>query len=84
MDETIAQVVTVTGSTPELAAQYVQLADGDAETAISLYFENGGADLAGSSEPATQPTQPQHLIKHQQQHLQQHHQHVLFFYDWPP
>jgi len=53
MDEAIATVVTVTGSTPELAAQYVQLADGDANQAVQLYFENGGADLAAGSSTTT-------------------------------
>ncbi|EXJ79118.1 hypothetical protein A1O3_08619 [Capronia epimyces CBS 606.96] len=56
MDEAIATVVTVTGSTPELAAQYVQLADGDPNQAVQLYFENGGADLAGSS--SSHPPRP--------------------------
>ena len=56
MDEAIATVVTVTGSKPELAAQYLQLADGDASNAIQLYFDNGGADLAGPSH--TTITQP--------------------------
>lgn len=56
MDEAIATVATVTGATPELAAQYVQLADGDANQAVQLFFENGGADLAGSSAP--QPVPP--------------------------
>lgn len=55
MDEAIATVVTVTGSTPELAAQYVQLADGDPNQAVQLFFENGGADLAGSSSSQPQP-----------------------------
>lgn len=57
MDEAIATVVTVTGTTPELAAQYVQLADGDPNQAVQLFFENGGADLAGSSSshPAPPP-----------------------------
>ncbi|KAL6250342.1 UBX domain protein Ubx2 [Rhinocladiella similis] len=54
MDEAIASVVTVTGSTPEIAAQYVQLADGDPNQAVQLFFENGGADLG----VAFQPPQP--------------------------
>lgn len=56
MDDAIATVVTVTGSTPELAAQYVQLADGDPNQAVQLFFENGGVDLAGSS--SSQPPPP--------------------------
>ncbi|RMZ82935.1 hypothetical protein DV737_g1807, partial [Chaetothyriales sp. CBS 132003] len=45
MDEALSQVVAVTGSTPELAAQYLQLADGDANQAVQLFFEHGGVDL---------------------------------------
>lgn len=58
MDEAIATLIAVTGTTPELAAQYVQLADGDANQAVQLFFENGGVDLAGSasSRPPAAPT----------------------------
>jgi hypothetical protein len=57
MDEAIAALVTVTGTTPELAAQYVQLADGDPNQAVQLFFENGGADLAANtSQPQTTAT----------------------------
>ncbi|KAI1614535.1 hypothetical protein EDD36DRAFT_231000 [Exophiala viscosa] len=55
MDEAIATVVMVTGTTTELATQYVQLADGDPNQAVQLFFENGGADLTGSS---SQPPPP--------------------------
>jgi UBX domain-containing protein 7 len=61
-DDAIAQVVMVTDTTPEKAAQYLTLADGDPDQAVTLYFENGGADLVGgssSSTPATtQPSAP--------------------------
>jgi len=59
MDEAIATVVTVTGATPELAAQYVQLADGDPNQAVQLFFENGGADLAGTGAPSSRPVPTQ-------------------------
>jgi UBX domain-containing protein 7 len=49
MDEAIAMVVTVCSTSTELAAQYVQLADGDPNQAIQLFFENGGVDLAGTT-----------------------------------
>lgn len=55
MDEAIAQLVSITSCTPEIAAQYVQLADGDANQAVTLYFENGGADLAGNSASTSAP-----------------------------
>lgn len=47
MDEAISQVVAICDTTPERAAQYVQLADGDANQAVMLFLENGGADLSG-------------------------------------
>jgi len=56
MDEAIATVAAVTGSTPEIAAQYVQLADGDPNQAVQLFFENGGADLGGA--PSQSQPQP--------------------------
>ena len=59
LDDAIAQVVAVTNTSPERAAQYVQLADGDPDQAVTLFFENDGADLAGgSASPAvTRPPQ---------------------------
>lgn len=59
MDEEIAQVVAFCDTTPERAAQYVQLADGDVNQAVTLFFENNGADLAGqfaASTPAPAPS----------------------------
>lgn len=56
MDEAIATLVAVTGTTPELAAQYAQLADGDANQAVTLFFENNGADLAASTSSQLPPT----------------------------
>jgi len=59
-DDAIAKVVMVTNTTPEKAAQYLTLADGDPDQAVTLFFENGGQDLVGgpsSSAPtASQPT----------------------------
>lgn len=56
MDEEIAQMVAITSTTPDRAAQYLQLADGDVNQAVSLFFENGGADLSGALPSAS--TQP--------------------------
>lgn len=66
MDDTAMQtVLSVTNTTPELAQQYLTLADGHAEQAITLFFENGGADLAGnlseSTQAPAQPYRPTHL-----------------------
>lgn len=62
MDEAIATVVSVCGTTPDLAARYVQLADGDANQAVQLFFESGGADLFGSSSSQNPPS---HTTPHQ-------------------
>src|ERR1700754_642642 len=60
MDEAIATVIAVCGTTTELASQYVQLADGDANQAVQLFFENGGGDLAGPPSPPPPPAAPEH------------------------
>lgn len=39
------QMVAITDTTPDRAAQYLQVADGDVEQAVSLFFESGGVDL---------------------------------------
>lgn len=60
MDDAIAQMVAFTDTTPERAAQYLQIADGDVNQAVSLFFESGGVDLSGqppvsSNPPASAP-----------------------------
>jgi UBX domain-containing protein 7 len=55
-DDAVAQVVMVTNTTTEKAIQYLTLADGHPDQAITLFFENGGADLVGgpsSSHPSS-------------------------------
>ncbi|PGH11499.1 hypothetical protein AJ79_04874 [Helicocarpus griseus UAMH5409] len=52
-DAAVAGFTEITGSTPEVASQYLQLTDGNLETAMQLYFENGGAEI--QQEPAAQP-----------------------------
>lgn len=55
-DEAISQIVAVTGCNPDIARQYAQLADGDPNQAVQLFFENGGADLStGTSAPPPPP-----------------------------
>jgi UBX domain-containing protein 7 len=58
MDEAIAQIVTITSAPPERAAQYLQLADGDLDSAVMLYFENNGADPSGGSSTENAPPLP--------------------------
>lgn len=55
MDAAIAQIVTITSATPERAAQYLQLADGDLDAAVMLYFENNGADPSGGQSAPPPP-----------------------------
>lgn len=52
-DDVVAQFTEITGSTPELATQYLSLADFQIEQAMQLYFENGGAPL--TEEPPQPP-----------------------------
>ncbi|EEH04369.1 UBX domain-containing protein Ubx2 [Histoplasma capsulatum G186AR] len=54
-DAAVAGFTEITGSSPEVAARYLQLTDGNLETAMQLYFENGGADI----QPESTPPQPQ-------------------------
>ena len=58
MDESIAQIVTITSASPERAAQYLQLADGDPDSAVVLYFENNGADPSGGPSTYDAPPPP--------------------------
>lgn len=58
MDAAIAQIVTITSASPERAAQYLQLADGDLDSAVMLYFENNGADPSGGSSSYSAPLPP--------------------------
>lgn len=54
----VAQFREVTGSTTDLATQYLEIADFDIEQAMQLYFENGGAELRPTQQPAA--TAPSH------------------------
>ncbi|KAF3481761.1 UBX domain-containing protein 2 [Arthroderma uncinatum] len=56
-DPTVAQFIEITGSSPEIATQYLQLTDSNLETAMQLYFENGGNPIQPSA-PETQTAPP--------------------------
>jgi UBX domain-containing protein 7 len=58
MDAAIAQIVTITSASPERAAQYLQLADGDLDSAVMLYFESNGADPSGGTSSSSAPPPP--------------------------
>ena len=59
--DVIAQFSEITGSSPELATQYLQLTDFNIEQAMQLYFENGGAQLTEGPIP---PSSEQHRDYH--------------------
>ena len=48
--DAVAQFAGITGSSPEIAAQYLRLADNNTQQAIELYFANDGANLEPTSE----------------------------------
>jgi UBX domain-containing protein 7 len=58
MDAAIAQIVTITSASPERAAQYLQLADGDLDSAIMLYFDSNGADPTVGPSSYSEPQPP--------------------------
>lgn len=51
--DVLAQFAEITGSSPELATQYLQLTDFNIEQAMQLYFENGGAQLTEDPLPTS-------------------------------
>ncbi|KAL2858731.1 putative UBX domain protein [Aspergillus pseudodeflectus] len=51
--DVVAQFSEFTGSTPEIAAQYLQLTEFNIEQAMQLYFENDGAPLARENNAST-------------------------------
>ncbi|KAJ3180646.1 hypothetical protein HDU87_001759 [Geranomyces variabilis] len=44
-NESIMGFIEITGSDPDVAKNYLQVAEGDVEQAVSLFLENGGAPL---------------------------------------
>ncbi|KAL8865923.1 MAG: hypothetical protein Q9174_006608 [Haloplaca sp. 1 TL-2023] len=46
MDDALAQFVSITGTKPETAQQYLSLTDGDVQQAIELFFVNDSAESA--------------------------------------
>ncbi|RCI10160.1 hypothetical protein L249_8592 [Ophiocordyceps polyrhachis-furcata BCC 54312] len=62
MDESISTFVSITGASADVARGFVQLAGGDFERAVGLYFENPdlvsgvGAGISGGSDPPPLPT----------------------------
>jgi hypothetical protein len=53
MDDLIANFTAITASDPSIAEQYLRVSDKNLEQAIALFFENGGAPLAGQEEQSS-------------------------------
>lgn len=51
--DVVSQFQEITGSTADLATQYLQIADFDIQQAMQLYFENGGAELGPTQQPTS-------------------------------
>lgn len=51
--DVVSQFQEITGSTADIASQYLQVADFDIQQAMQLYFENGGAELGATQQPAS-------------------------------
>ncbi|KAL7751721.1 UBX domain protein Ubx2 [Sorochytrium milnesiophthora] len=49
--DAVLSFVETTGADPDVAQRYLQVCDGDVQTAVQLYFENGGSDLIGTEGP---------------------------------
>ncbi|KAL9127378.1 MAG: hypothetical protein Q9217_003734 [Psora testacea] len=59
MDEaTQAQFVSITGASPSTATQYLQLAEGNLEGAIEIFYANDGASLEQSTQASQTPPIP--------------------------
>lgn len=62
MDEAISTFVSITGATPEVGRGFLQIANGDFERAVGLYFENpelaSGVGAGVSETAATISNQP--------------------------
>jgi hypothetical protein len=59
------QFIAVTGAAPTEATQYLEMAGGDVERAIALFFDGDGLPAARPAQPQVVPT-PQPPVVHQQ------------------
>ncbi|KAJ3330891.1 putative protein serine/threonine kinase, partial [Blyttiomyces sp. JEL0837] len=55
---TLLSFIEFTGADPEIAQKYLSVTDGNMEQAVSLYMENGGADLMASIPASTSTSNP--------------------------
>ncbi|KAK9354053.1 hypothetical protein V1505DRAFT_415582 [Lipomyces doorenjongii] len=59
--EKLANFSAITGADPERARQYLGVCDGDLDSALNLYLENGGASLDGGPAPSA-PSMPETTV----------------------
>ena len=57
-DGAVAQFTAITGTTLDIANQYLRLTDGNMQQAIELFFASDGVDLAGPTSTARVPEAP--------------------------
>ncbi|KAJ3298908.1 hypothetical protein HK104_010211 [Borealophlyctis nickersoniae] len=59
IDETsILSFVEITGANPDTARSYLTVNEGNLENAITMYFQNGGAELLSEQPPTPEPRFP--------------------------
>ncbi|KAK2750133.1 hypothetical protein FQN57_004628 [Myotisia sp. PD_48] len=63
-DSSLAHFTEITGATPEVATQYLQLTDYNLETAMQLFFENGGNAIQPTQPSSTQAPQQSSSTRH--------------------
>lgn len=57
-DEAVAELVSVTGAAPEEARSFLEMAGGDLQQAVTLYFDMGGSGGGGQAAPMARQQQP--------------------------
>ena len=57
-DDALSQFTSITGASATTATQYFQLAEGQLESALELYFANDGAALEQTTQPSNPPPVP--------------------------
>jgi len=57
-DESVAEFISLAGASDEEARGYLEMAGGNLQQAISLFFEMGGSAAAPAATPAPRPPSP--------------------------
>jgi thioredoxin-related protein len=59
-DHDVSKFCEITGSSAEVAKNFLEIADNDFETAVTLFLENGGGDTGSSERPVSSETSSNH------------------------